>query len=185
MIERLPKETDKAWQAFQDFYAMGQGRSIKVLHQQYSKQNRKKRNVTPTKSYKTIAGWSSTYKWDERVKVADKELEAERLQALKEEAHRKYLERIQAFRTVADQAAVAGIAGSSTLARIQSNIAKQAEQLLSNLAINDLGELEAIAKVLQTLNNSMGGNAKASNDLFDFKAKIEGLDQLLSSLGDD
>jgi len=178
MIERVPGETDKAWQAFQDFFAMGQGRSIKLLHRQYSEQNRKKRNVTPTKSYKTIAGWSSVYKWDERVKAADKEIEAERLQAIKDEQKREQIERLKAFRGAADQSAILSVATSAKTLKGMQAIAEQVLNQINLDAQTSLKDLALVAQVLQLLTRN-------TQEGFNLKAQIEGLESIIQELDKD
>lgn len=174
MIERLEKETDKSWQAFQDYFAMGQGRSVRGLHTQYMAK-RSKKIIPPTKSYKTLLLWSSRYGWDGRVKAADKAAEEERLQRMKEEQDREYMERLRSFRKVADQSVTFSmVTSASTLKSVQAIAEKVVERIQLETQTN-LKDLMTVAQVLDLLTRN-------TNQGFDLKAKIEGLDAVLQQL---
>ena len=64
------KETNKAREAFEDYYLMGPGRSLRKLHAQY----RKHPETRPVKLISTIKNWSSAHGWQERVRKRDQEV---------------------------------------------------------------------------------------------------------------
>lgn len=57
------KETPKALQAFEDYYAMGSARSLSKLLVRY-----KKRKDPPTRRMTTLKQWSTKHGWQERIK---------------------------------------------------------------------------------------------------------------------
>ena len=65
------KETNKARSAFEDYYQMGPGRSIRKLIQTYNEVATKN---PPTKHHTTLAKWSKVHGWQERVKQRDQEI---------------------------------------------------------------------------------------------------------------
>lgn len=65
------KETNRARQAFEDYYFMGPGRSIRKLHQTYIKYASEK---PPTIHLRTLLEWSTVHGWQERVKQRDQEI---------------------------------------------------------------------------------------------------------------
>jgi len=72
---RQKGETGKAVQACNDFLRMGPGRSLRDLWRQY---NKSEQNQTPTRSWGTLAAWSSRYEWASRAEVYDLQLEADK-----------------------------------------------------------------------------------------------------------
>jgi len=177
MIERVPGETDKAWRAFQDYFAMGQGRSLVGLYREYSKRKTRKNNLPPTKSRITIEQWSSKHKWDERVKKADKELEVERLQAIKDEQKREQIERLKAFRGAADQSAILSVATSAKTLKGMQAIAEQVLSQINLDAQTSLKDLALVAQVLQLLTRN-------TQEGFNLKAQIEGLESIIQEMDD-
>jgi len=75
------KESNKARKAFEDYFNMGPGRSIKKLVQTYNEPATKK---PPTKHFSTLAKWSTTHGWQERVKERDLEIAEATLEGIKE-----------------------------------------------------------------------------------------------------
>jgi len=65
------KETNKARQAFEDYYLMGPGRSLQHLRRTYLKPASKK---PPTKHLRTLATWSTNHGWQDRVRQRDQEV---------------------------------------------------------------------------------------------------------------
>ncbi len=65
------KETNKARSAFEDYYLMGPGRSIRKLERTYNEPTTKN---PPTKHFATLAKWSTTHGWQERVRQRDQEI---------------------------------------------------------------------------------------------------------------
>jgi len=60
-----PKESPEALQAFEDYYALGAGRSLDKLVAQYRSQTGNR----PTVRKATLAEWSSSFEWQERIKL--------------------------------------------------------------------------------------------------------------------
>ncbi len=59
----MPTETERAKAAFADYLAMGPGRSLEKLAEQYQ-------NVTepcPTRRLNTLKGWSTNFAWQDRI----------------------------------------------------------------------------------------------------------------------
>lgn len=77
------RETNKARQAFEDYYALGPGRSLRKLVQRYNKDGTEN---PPTKHLNTLAKWSKAHNWQERVKGRDEEIARAHLEHLKETA---------------------------------------------------------------------------------------------------
>lgn len=77
------KETNRARQAFEDYFNMGPGRSIRKLKQIYNEPQTKN---PPTKHFETLAKWSTTHGWQDRVAERDKEIADAVLADLKEKA---------------------------------------------------------------------------------------------------
>ena len=73
------KETNRARQAFEDYYLMGPGRSLHKLLAQYQTQP----ETRPTRLVSTIKKWSSTHGWQERVRQRDQEIADAQLAHLK------------------------------------------------------------------------------------------------------
>lgn len=65
------KETNKALQAFEDYYLMGPGRSIRKLVRIYNEVATKS---PPTKYHTTLGKWSKVHGWQERVRQREQEI---------------------------------------------------------------------------------------------------------------
>ena len=60
-------ESAAALQAFEDYYQLGPGRSLKKLLTKYLADKRNEISI-PTSQFRTLADWSSKYAWQERIK---------------------------------------------------------------------------------------------------------------------
>src|SRR3972149_6194863 len=76
------QESPKAAKAFDDYYALGPTRSIRVLHKTYTEAATK----SPTTQLRTLAQWSTEHGWQQRVKDRDAEVAKAYLDRLKETA---------------------------------------------------------------------------------------------------
>ncbi len=74
------RETNKAKQAFEDYFNQGPGRSLRSLIQTYNEPATKK---PPTKHLRTIATWSKNHDWQERVAQRNAEISEAQLDAIK------------------------------------------------------------------------------------------------------
>ena len=79
------KETNKARKAFEDYFGMGPGRSIRKLHHSYIEGPSKS---IPTKHLRTILEWSTKHGWQKRVQQRDLEIAEAALEGIKEIATR-------------------------------------------------------------------------------------------------
>ena len=77
------KESNKARQAFEDYFNMGPGRSVRKLQQIYSEATAQS---SPTKHLKTLFVWSTEHNWQNRVAHREAEIAAARLQDIIENA---------------------------------------------------------------------------------------------------
>lgn len=77
------RETNKARQAFEDYFNLGPGRSLRNLVHTYNKPATKK---PPTKHLRTLATWSKKHNWQERVAQREQEIAAVALAEIKEKA---------------------------------------------------------------------------------------------------
>jgi hypothetical protein len=77
------RETNKARQAFEDYYNLGPGRSLRILHKQYCQQTDDK---PPTVRLKTIALWSTELGWQDRIAERDLEIAKTHLEVIKKKA---------------------------------------------------------------------------------------------------
>jgi hypothetical protein len=67
------RETPKASQAFADYLAMGEGRSLEKLAAQYQGDPK----VPPTRRYKTLRKWSALLHWQNRlIEIAEQQRQA-------------------------------------------------------------------------------------------------------------
>lgn len=62
----FPPMTDKAAEAFADYVELGPGRSLSRLASVYKSST----IPTPTKTLRTLTGWSSKYQWQARISEA-------------------------------------------------------------------------------------------------------------------
>ena len=97
MVDRLPNETDKAWQAFQDFLQMGTSRSLAELHQRYTKQSARDCNPVPTKSVSTLETWSHKFNWFDRAREWDEKEEERRREYLREKQQKEWERQVKNF----------------------------------------------------------------------------------------
>jgi len=61
-----PRETPAALKAFEDYWAMGDGRSLKALDAHY-RQRRGNGEAVPCAKWRTLAEWSRQYDWQGRL----------------------------------------------------------------------------------------------------------------------
>lgn len=77
------KETNRARQAFEDYYFMGPGRSVRKLQQIYSEATAQN---SPTKELRTLFTWSTEHNWQDRIAQREAEIAAARMQDIIENA---------------------------------------------------------------------------------------------------
>src|SRR3990172_2547657 len=77
------RETNKARQAFEDYFNMGPGRSLAKLRQKYAKYTAKK---PPTIHLRILQKWSSEHGWQKRVAAREAGIAAKTLEVITEEA---------------------------------------------------------------------------------------------------
>ena len=82
-------EKPEAARAFEDYYALGEGRSLARLAAMY----RASSNPAPTRHIRTLKDWSARHGWQQRIKDRDAEDAEEVRKALKKrvKAHRERL----------------------------------------------------------------------------------------------
>jgi hypothetical protein len=97
MGDRLSNETDRAWQAFQDFRDMGISRSVIELLRQYKAKKGNGESV-PTTSDSTLRNWAFENDWNERVREWDAEEERRRLEFLEKAKREKWEKDVEAYR---------------------------------------------------------------------------------------
>ncbi len=91
-LSRLPGETARAFEAFQDFIALGTMRSMRLLAVSYRERIETGGEKPPTKSEKVIEDWSAKYHWRARlgrlleIRAAEREARMAERQAQLEEA---------------------------------------------------------------------------------------------------
>ena len=79
------RETNKAKAAFEDYYNIGHGRSLRALCEKYRLQ--KDRGATvPTIRKKTLEIWSNHHNWQDRVGERDAEIAVAYFEAIKKKA---------------------------------------------------------------------------------------------------
>lgn len=180
--DRLPKESDKAWQAFQYYRGMGANRDRKdfLEHIKSGTHHDPSRSIKATAS--TIQTWSSRFDWAERLQAWDAEIQRQASVEQAEEQKKEQLERLEVFRKVADQGAVANIAAASSLSKVQANLAKKVQIIVEGANVDNLDDLERVSGVLERFNRALNGTAQALNGTFDLKTKIEGLDVVLEMI---
>ena len=70
--EQREGESNKQYRAFCDYLAMGEGRSLAKLHDEYERLRNGNTTVkTPIKTLRGLEQWSSDYGWVKRVKAYD------------------------------------------------------------------------------------------------------------------
>ncbi len=111
------KETPTAAQAFEDYYALGDGRSLRKLA---------KSNQKHSKHIANLMQWSAAHGWQERVKARDREIA---------EAKRK--QKDAAIEAMNERHAQTGMS-------LQAKGLKRADELLAQDVVSDLGSLRMI-----------------------------------------
>lgn len=100
-LARLSGETARAYAAFLDYVKLGDGRSLRRLLEQYQAWHGEKRGQSegkaravsvPTARLATLEGWSTRYRWQERLAAYQAEL-ARREQAVWEQRRAEVRER--------------------------------------------------------------------------------------------
>lgn len=77
------QETNKARQAFEDYFQLGPSRSLRKLYRIY---NENGTESPPTKHIATIGKWSTEHGWQNRIAEREAEIAAAALEELKETA---------------------------------------------------------------------------------------------------
>lgn len=171
---RLPNETDKAWTAFQDFLALGSARSLAALHRQYTDKKREK-EIVPTRSQKTILGWSSQFNWFERAKQWDAEEEERRREHLKEKEREAWEQSVEDFRKQSEQISAA------TTRSVILLLSKANEALTYNPALDPKGKNKPLLSVDQAI-RALSAVPKAGEFAQSTQATALGVAQLLQEL---
>jgi len=103
-LARIKGETIKANTALYDYALMGKGRSLFKLWERYTHQE--STEVTPTRTLRTLKGWSTKYAWQDRVAAFQQQQdaeEAEKWKARQLETRQAEWDDAQALRKRADQ----------------------------------------------------------------------------------
>ena len=79
------RETNKAKQAFEDYFNLGPGRSLRLLRDLYKAQTNPEARP-PTKQLATIKIWSSNHKWQDRIGQRQQEIAEAQFEAIKGKA---------------------------------------------------------------------------------------------------
>ena len=136
------KETNKARSAFEDYYNIGPGRSIRKLHQSYIEGSSK---TIPTKHVRTLLEWSTKHGWQKRVEKRDLEISEAALDAMKEVATRTgyaiFQKRIHDLGKLAERMFTLLSAGA-----LQPKVVREYRGLLADIAA-EMGERERKHKV--------------------------------------
>lgn len=74
------RETNKAKRAFEDFFALGPGRTLAALHKKYTEGEQN----PPTKSFRWIREWSRKHNWMDRIAERERRIAEERYEAIVE-----------------------------------------------------------------------------------------------------
>lgn len=77
------RETNKARQAFEDYFNLGPGRSLRILQKQYRQQTAPR---PPTVRRKTLSLWSKEHDWQRRIAEREAEIQAAVLEGIKHNA---------------------------------------------------------------------------------------------------
>src|SRR5690554_1135890 len=80
------RESGKAKRAFEDYFALGPGRSLAKLAKEYGGYQAKRGQLPPTTSLATLERWSSAFDWPRRAEARDAQIAAEQLEAIKASA---------------------------------------------------------------------------------------------------
>ncbi len=79
------RETQRAKQAFEDYFSMGPGRSLRLLYKQY-RVHKDSATRPPSRRLATIKQWSSEHNWQARVGEREQELAEAKFEAIKSKA---------------------------------------------------------------------------------------------------
>ena len=85
---KMMQESNRARHAFEDYYALGPGRSLPILSAKYRKQSKVR---PPTRQLSQLKKWSTVFLWQERIAQRDAEITAKALVGL-EDRKRQALE---------------------------------------------------------------------------------------------
>ena len=77
------RETNKARQAFEDYFALGPNRSLSKLHRMYTEVTPEN---SPTKHLRTLKMWSTKHDWQSRIAHKEAEIAGAHLQDIIENA---------------------------------------------------------------------------------------------------
>lgn len=92
------RETQRAKQAFEDYFNMGAGRSLRLLTEQYCSYKSADPRP-PSRRIATIKTWSATHNWQERVREREFEIAEAQFDAIKkgaiEAGYAHYPKRVQ------------------------------------------------------------------------------------------
>ena len=77
------RETNKACQAFEDYFNMGPGRSLRLLCERYRSDTEA---IPPTRRIGTLKTWSNHHGWQARVATRDIEIATAQFDAIKSKA---------------------------------------------------------------------------------------------------
>ncbi len=136
------KETNKARKAFEDYFNMGPGRSIKKLVRFYNKPTMKS---PPTKHFSTLAKWSTNHGWQKRVQQRELEIAEAALEGIKELATRTgyavFQKRIHDLGKLAER-----MYGLLETGALQPQVIREFRGLLADIAA-EMGERERKHKV--------------------------------------
>ncbi len=79
------RETNKAKQAFEDYFNLGPGRSLATLAAQYQRQKGTKQSP-PTSNLRTLKTWSTKHGWQDRIAQREAEIAHAEFEAIKAKA---------------------------------------------------------------------------------------------------
>ena len=136
------KETNKARKAFEDYFNMGPGRSIRKLHHSYIEGSSKS---IPTKHLRTMLEWSRKHGWQKRVQQRELEIAEAALEGIKELATRTgyavFQKRIHDLGKLAER-----MYGLLETGALQPQVIREFRGLLADIAA-EMGERERKHKV--------------------------------------
>jgi len=124
-------ETDQALQAFEDYWALGDDRSLPKLAADYRQRSDAGQGV-PTRRLRTLLGWSSRWEWQARCRVRIGE-EAERLRQKERQRNEAFRRRIRSAIEV-DSARLIGrlqLAEDELLTRTPADLEKMTKLFLA------------------------------------------------------
>lgn len=151
MGDRLPNETDRAWQAFQDYRDMGVSRSIAELVKQY-RDRKGQKSIAPTKSHQTLRNWACENNWTDRVKKWDAEEERRRVEFLEKARRERWEQEVEAYRDRNKRLGAATFEVAVLLVNEASLAIKQDQKAKMTLdqALKGLGVVSRLAETSQS-----------------------------------